>query len=167
MLLHRRTRRWTLHIWIYLFTVRCTFRMSTRRLYVILFVLLFNVTVISYLLLRDVLSGLQVAEEFLFPPDGVHISLQLFIVFYSISSSRASIGYPPPTRSRLYKGGSIHCSYHIICQFAALFPLVTSQAWLRSDFLEPHPGVNCWREPYVPGAGCSSQVSSSSFRFPP
>ena len=48
------------------FTVRCTFRMSTRRLYVILFVLLFTVTVISYLLLRDVLSGLQVAEEFLF-----------------------------------------------------------------------------------------------------
>ena len=48
------------------FTVRCTFRMSTRRLYVIRFVLLFNVTVISYLLLRDVLSGLQVAEEFLF-----------------------------------------------------------------------------------------------------
>ena len=38
--------------------------MSTRRLYVILFVLLFNVTVISYLLLRDVLSGLQVAEVF-------------------------------------------------------------------------------------------------------
>ena len=65
MLLHHRTRRWTLHIWIYRFTVRCTFRMSTRRLYVILFVLLFNVTVTSYLLLRDVLSGLQVAEEFL------------------------------------------------------------------------------------------------------
>ena len=40
--------------------------MSTRRLYVILFVLLFNVTVISYLLLRGVLSRLQVAEEFLF-----------------------------------------------------------------------------------------------------
>ena len=40
--------------------------MSTRRLYVILFVLLFTVTVISYLLLRDVLLGLQVAEEFLF-----------------------------------------------------------------------------------------------------
>ena len=40
--------------------------MSTRRLYVILFVLLFNITVISYLLLRDVLPGLQVAEEFLF-----------------------------------------------------------------------------------------------------
>ena len=41
-------------------------RMSTIRLYVILFVLLFTVTVISYLLLRDVLLGLQVAEEFLF-----------------------------------------------------------------------------------------------------
>ena len=39
--------------------------MSTRRLYVILFVLLFTVTVIAYLLLRDVLLGLQVAEEFL------------------------------------------------------------------------------------------------------
>ena len=66
MLLSRRIRRWTLHIWIYLFTVRCTFRMSTRRLYIIFFVLLFTVTVISYLLLRDVLLGLQVAEEFLF-----------------------------------------------------------------------------------------------------
>ena len=66
MLLRRRIRRWPLHIWIYLFTVRCTFRMSTRRLYVILFVFLFSVTVISYLLLRDVLSGLQVAEKFLF-----------------------------------------------------------------------------------------------------
>ena len=68
MLLRRRIRRWTLHIglWIYLFTVQCTFRMSTRCLYVILFVLLFTVTVISYLLLRDVLLGLQVAEKFLF-----------------------------------------------------------------------------------------------------
>ena len=37
-----------------------------RRFYVILFVLLFTVTVISYLLLRDVLLRLQVAEEFLF-----------------------------------------------------------------------------------------------------
>ena len=38
--------------------------MNARRLYVILFVFLFSVTVLSYLLLRDVLSGLQVAEEF-------------------------------------------------------------------------------------------------------
>ena len=29
----------------------------------------------------------------------------------------------------------------IICQIAALFPLVTSQAWLKSDVLEPQPGV--------------------------
>ena len=29
----------------------------------------------------------------------------------------------------------------IICQFAALIPLVTSQAWLRSDVREPQPGV--------------------------
>ena len=36
------------------------------RFYVILFVLLFTVTVISYLLLRDVPLRLQVAEEFLF-----------------------------------------------------------------------------------------------------
>ena len=64
MLLRRHIRRWPFHIWIYLFMVRCTFRMSTRRLYVILFVFLVSVTVISYLLLRDVLSGLQVAEEF-------------------------------------------------------------------------------------------------------
>ena len=38
-------------------------------------------------------------------------------------------------------------------------PLVTSQAWLRSDVHEPQPGVNCWREPYVPGTGCSGQVT--------
>ena len=36
------------------------------RLYVLLFVLLFTVTVISYFLLRDVLLRIQVAEEFLF-----------------------------------------------------------------------------------------------------
>ena len=59
--------------------------MSTRRLYVMLFVLLFIVTVISYLLLRDVLSGLQVAEEFLFlPPDGVQVSLRLFSLLINI-----------------------------------------------------------------------------------
>ena len=54
----------------------------------------------------------------------------------------------------------------VICQFAAL-PLVTSQAWLRSDVLEPQPGFNCWRKPHVPGFGCSGPVSSDPFRFPP
>ena len=45
--------------------------------------------------------------------------------------------------SRLYKGGYVRYFYShiIIYQFAALFPLVTSQAWLRSDVLEPQPGV--------------------------
>ena len=144
--------------------------MSTRRLYVILFVLLFTVTVISYLLLRDVLLGLQVAEEFLFL--SARRRAYIITTFHSLNKYpplAASIGYPPPNRSRLYKGGYIHCLYYhiIICQFAALFSLVTSQTWLRSDVLEPHPGVNCWREPYVPGSGCSGQVSSGSFRFPP
>ena len=45
-------------------------------------------------------------------------------------------------------------------------PRVTSQAWLRSDVLEPQPGVNCWREPYVPGTGCSGQVTSGPFCLP-
>ena len=88
MLLRRRIRRWPLHIWMYLFTVRCTFRMSTRRLYVILFVFSFSVTVtgISYLLLRGVLWW---PRSFCFlPPDGVNIYLRLFIVFYYFSSSR-------------------------------------------------------------------------------
>ena len=35
----------------------------------------------------------------------------------------------------------------IICQFAALLPLVTNQAWLRSDVLEPQLGYNYWRKP--------------------
>ena len=33
----------------------------------------------------------------------------------------------------------------VICQFAALLPMVTSQAWLRSDVLEPQPGYNYWQ----------------------
>ena len=32
----------------------------------------------------------------------------------------------------------------IICQFAALLLLVTCQAWLRSDVLEPQPGVTAY-----------------------
>ena len=56
--------------------------MSTRRLYVILFVFLFSVTVISYLLLRDVLLGLQVAEEFLFI--SARRRAYIFTTFHSI-----------------------------------------------------------------------------------
>ena len=47
----------------------------------------------------------------------------------------------------------------IICQLAALFPLVTSLTWLRYDVLEPQSCVNCWREPYVFGPGSSGQVT--------
>ena len=141
-----------------------------RRLYAYFLVLLFTVNVISYLLLRVVLLGLQVAEEFF-----VSFRQTACIFNYDFSSSftnypplAASIGYPPPIRSRLYKGGFIRYFYsHImIYQFAALFPQVTSQAWLRSDVHEPQPGVNCWREPYVPGNGCSGQVTSGPFCLP-
>ena len=59
---------------------------------------------------------------------------------------------PPPSalrqpyRSRLFRVVLltvfvIILATFIICQFAALLPLVTSQAWLRSDVLEPQPGV--------------------------
>ena len=55
-----------------------------RRLCVFIFVLLFNVPVLSYFLLRDVLLRLRVAEEFLFISArrrAYHLSLRLFIVY--------------------------------------------------------------------------------------
>ena len=73
MLLRRRIRRLPLHIWIFICIFRCTFRMSIDVYASSFFVFLFTVPVISYFLLRDVLLRLRVAEEFLFPPDGVHI----------------------------------------------------------------------------------------------
>ena len=116
--------------------------MSTRHLYVILFVFLFSVTVISYLLLREVLWWPR--SFFLYARRRAYI-ITTFHSLLIFSSSRR-LHRLSPNRSRLYKGGYIHCfSYHIvyfiICQFVALFPLVTSQAWLRSDVLEPQPGV--------------------------
>ena len=48
------------------FSVSMYIQDEYSRLYVLLFVLLLTVTVISYFLLRDVLLRLQVAEEFLF-----------------------------------------------------------------------------------------------------
>ena len=64
-----------------------TFRMSTRRLPVILFVFSFRVTVISCCLLHGVP---MVAEEVycLIAPDGESIFYDFFIVFYLLSSSR-------------------------------------------------------------------------------
>ena len=142
-----------------------TFRMSTRRLPVILFVFSFRVTVISCCLLHGVP---MVAEEVycLIAPDGVSIFYDFFIVFYLLSSSRRLHRLSANLTARAYIRVVILAIF-IICQFAALLPLVTSQAWLRSDVLEPQPGYNCWRKPYVPGSGCSGPVSSSPFRFPP
>ena len=35
----------------------------------------------------------------------------------------------------------ITLAIYVICQFAALLPLVTSQTCPKSDFLEPQPGI--------------------------
>ena len=91
-----------------------------------------------------------------------------FIVFYLLSSSRCLHRRSSNLTARAYiRVVMLTVFIFIICRFAALFPLVTSQAWLRSDVLEPQPGYNCWQQPYVPGSGCFGQVSSGPFRFPP
>ena len=83
----------------------------------------------------------------LLPPDGVNIYIRLFIVFYYLSSSRRLHRLSTTLTARAYIRVVILTVFiiilynFIICQFAALFPRVTSQAWLRSDVLEPHPGV--------------------------
>ena len=148
-----------------------TLRMSTRRLTVMIFVFSFRVTVISCCLLH----GMPVvAEEVycLIAPDGVSIYYDFFIVFY-LSSSRRLHRLSTNLTARAYIRVVMltvlvmTLAIFIICQFDALLPLVTSQAWLRSDVLEPQPGYNWWRKPYVPGSGCSGPVSSGPFRFPP
>ena len=149
-----------------------TFKMSTRRLPVMLFVFSFRVTVISCCLLHGVP---MVAEEvyYLIAPNGVSIFYDFFIVFYLLSSSRRLHRLSANLTARAYirvvmlTVFVMTLAIFIICQFAALLLLVTSQAWLRSDVLEPQPGYNCWRKPYVPGCGCSGPLSSGTFRFPP
>ena len=149
-----------------------TFRMSTRRLPVMLFVYSFRVTVISCCLLHGVP---MVAEEvyYLIATNGVSIFYDFFIVFYLLSSYRRLHRLSANLTARAYirvvmlTVFVMTLAIFIICQFAALLLLVTSQAWLRSDVLEPQPGYNCWRKRYVPGCGCSGPVSSSTFRFPP
>ena len=127
-------------------------------------------TVISCCLLHGVPV---VAEEVycLIAPDGVSIFYDFFIVFYLLSSSlrlhRLSANLTAYIRVVMLTVFVMTLAIFIICQFAALLPLVTSQAWLRSDVLEPQPGYNCWRKLYVPGSGCSGPVSSGPFRFPP
>ena len=123
--------------------------MSTRRLPVILFVFSFRVTVISCCFLHGVP---MVAEEVycFIAPDGVSIFYDFYIVFYLFSSSRRLHRLSANLTSRAYirvvmlTVFVMTLAIFIICQFAALLPLVTSQAWLRSDILEPQPGYNCW-----------------------
>ena len=113
-----------------------TLRMSTRRLPVILFVFSFRVTVISCCLLHGVPV---VAEEVycLIAPDGVSIFYDFFIVFYLLSSSRRLHRLSANLTARAYikvvmlTVFVMTLAIFIICQFAALLPLVTSQAWLR------------------------------------
>ena len=108
---------------------------------------------------------------YLIAPDGVSIFYDFFIVFYLLSSRHlhrlsANLTARAYIRVVMLTVFVIALAIFIICPFAALL-LVTSQAWLRSDVLEPQPGYNCWRKPYVPGSGCSGPVSSGSFCFPP
>ena len=93
-----------------------------RRLYVLLFVLLFTVTVISYLLLRDVLLRLQVTEEFLF----LSARQRAYIItgFQSINNYppfTASIGYLHLT-ARAYIRVVIFTIFILILSFVSLLP---------------------------------------------
>ena len=118
--------------------------MSTRRLSVMLFVFSFRVTVKSCYLLRGVPV---VAEEVLFNSARWRVNFTTFIVFYLLSSSRrlhrlsANLTAGAFIRVVMLTVFVMTLATFIICQFAALLPLVTSQAWLRSDVLEPQPGL--------------------------
>ena len=77
----------------------------------------------------------------------MNIYIRLFIVFYCLFSSRRLHRLSTTLTARAYirvvilTFFLIKLNNFIVCQFAALFPLVTSQAWLKSDVLEPQPGV--------------------------
>ena len=111
-----------------------TLRMSTRRLPVVLFVFSFRVTVISCCLLHGVPV---VAEEVycLIAPNDVSIFYDFFIVFYLLSSFRRLHRLSANLTARAYirvvmlTVFVMTLAIFIICQFAALLPLVTSQAW--------------------------------------
>ena len=90
----------------------------------------------------------MVAEEFLFPSarrrEYIFTTFHSLFLFFSshrlhrISTTLTARAY---IRVVILTVFIIILYNFIICQFAALFPLVTSQAWLRSDVLEPQPGV--------------------------
>ena len=109
----------------------------------------------------------MVAEEFLFTSARRrdYIYTRLFLVFYYLSSSRRLHRLSTTLTARAYKRVVILNIFliilynFIICQFAALFPLVPSQAWLRSDVLEPQPGVTT-------GESCKFLALGVLDRFP-
>ena len=148
-----------------------SFKMSTRRLPVILFVSRFECPFypVVYCMMclwwprRFMVSLRQTAcqcfttfsESFTYyPPPGV------------------SIGYPPTYRSRLCKGCYVNWfCYHIsyLCYMSVCCPSPAGYQSGPPKVRRPWTPTrcNCWRKPYVPGSGCSRPVSSGAFRYPP
>ena len=91
----------------------------------------------------------MVAEEVysFIAPDGVSMFYDFFRVFYLLSSSRRLHRLSSNLTARVYirvvmlTVFVITLSICVICQFAALLPLVTSQTRPRSDVIEPQPGI--------------------------
>ena len=108
-----------------------TLRMTTRRLSVMLFVFSFQVTVTSCYLLRGVPG---VAEEFLFTSARRRVncttfhSLLLIILLPHLHRLSTNLTTRAYIRVVILTVFLIILYNFIICQFAALFPLVTSQA---------------------------------------
>ena len=55
----------------------------------------------------------------------------------------------------------------IICQFAALLPLVTSLAMLHCDVLEPQPGVTTVKADLFLALGVQDRFPADLLRYPP
>ena len=91
----------------------------------------------------------MVAEEVycFIAPDGVSLFYDFFRVFYLLSSSRclhrlsANLTARDYIRVVMLTVFVMTLAICIICQFAALLLLVTSQTRPRSDVLEPQPGI--------------------------
>ena len=89
-----------------------------------------------------------VAEEFLFNCARWGVNFKTFFIVFSLLSSyhrlhRLSANLAARAFIRVVRLTVfvMKLANFIVCQFAALLPLVTSQAWLRSDVLEPQPGL--------------------------
>ena len=131
-----------------------TFRMSTRRLPVILVVSRFECPLYPVVCCAMCL-GWPKGYNILYASNGVSVLSDSFLVFCLSSSSHRLRGLSANLTARAYvKGYSVNCfcsdiSYFhymsvscpsVLCLSASL-PLVTSQARLESDGLEPQSGV--------------------------